>query len=135
MEGPAGRHELHVGQLFSPARPQDGEPAFAPQQLLDLGDLSGGGLVARLDYYDHDELRAIVERAAGILDVHIDVDGAAAIARRSRGTPRIANRLLRRVRDFADMLEKRFDDVAAPVLPDATRLAANADEEGETSAN
>ncbi|MEM9038367.1 MAG: Holliday junction branch migration DNA helicase RuvB [Actinomycetota bacterium] len=61
------------------------------------------GLVARLDYYDDDELRQIVERAAGILDVEIDEDGAAQIARRSRGTPRIANRLLRRVRDFAEV--------------------------------
>jgi len=61
------------------------------------------GLVARLDYYDADELRLIVERAAGILDVHIDSDGAWEIARRSRGTPRIANRLLRRVRDFAEV--------------------------------
>lgn len=61
------------------------------------------GLVARLDYYDHDELRAIVERAAGILEVSIDAEGAAQIARRSRGTPRIANRLLRRVRDFAEV--------------------------------
>ena len=61
------------------------------------------GLVARLDYYDDDELRAIVERAAGILDVRIDRDGAWEIARRSRGTPRIANRLLRRVRDFAEV--------------------------------
>ncbi len=61
------------------------------------------GLVARLDYYEDDELRAIVERAAGILDVRIDADGAWEIARRSRGTPRIANRLLRRVRDFAEV--------------------------------
>ena len=61
------------------------------------------GLVARLDYYDTDELRMIVERAAGILDVEIDRDGATQIARRSRGTPRIANRLLRRVRDFAEV--------------------------------
>ena len=61
------------------------------------------GLVARLDYYDDDELRAIVERAAGILEVQIDRDGAWEIARRSRGTPRIANRLLRRVRDFAEV--------------------------------
>ncbi len=61
------------------------------------------GLVARLDYYDAEELRLIVERAAGILDVHIDRDGAWEIARRSRGTPRIANRLLRRVRDFAQV--------------------------------
>jgi Holliday junction DNA helicase RuvB len=61
------------------------------------------GLVARLDYYDEDELHAIVRRAAGILDVSIDEDGSHQIARRSRGTPRIANRLLRRVRDFAEV--------------------------------
>ncbi len=61
------------------------------------------GLVARLDYYDHDELQAIVIRAAGIFDIVIDPAGAFEIARRSRGTPRIANRLLRRVRDFAEV--------------------------------
>ena len=61
------------------------------------------GLVARLDYYDDAELQQIVVRAAGILDVGIDTDGAWEIARRSRGTPRIANRLLRRVRDFAEV--------------------------------
>jgi len=61
------------------------------------------GLVARLDYYDDVELQQIVERAAGILEVDIDADGAAQIARRSRGTPRIANRLLRRVRDYAEV--------------------------------
>jgi holliday junction DNA helicase RuvB len=61
------------------------------------------GLVARLDYYDARELEAIVERAAGILAVRIDRPGAWEIARRSRGTPRIANRLLRRVRDFAEV--------------------------------
>jgi Holliday junction DNA helicase RuvB len=61
------------------------------------------GLVARLDYYDHDELELIVTRAARILDVPIDEGAAVQIARRSRGTPRIANRLLRRVRDFAEV--------------------------------
>jgi Holliday junction DNA helicase RuvB len=61
------------------------------------------GLVARLDYYTDDELAAIVRRAAGILEVVVDDEGAWEIARRSRGTPRIANRLLRRVRDFAEM--------------------------------
>jgi Holliday junction DNA helicase RuvB len=61
------------------------------------------GLVARLDYYDHNELQAIVVRAAGIFDISIDLQGASEIARRSRGTPRIANRLLRRVRDFAEV--------------------------------
>jgi Holliday junction DNA helicase RuvB len=61
------------------------------------------GLVARLDYYDAAELESIVVRAAGILDVTLDTPGAWEIARRSRGTPRIANRLLRRVRDFAEV--------------------------------
>jgi Holliday junction DNA helicase RuvB len=61
------------------------------------------GLVARLDYYEPDDLQAIVLRAAGILDVSVDPAGAHEIARRSRGTPRIANRLLRRVRDYAEV--------------------------------
>jgi Holliday junction DNA helicase RuvB len=61
------------------------------------------GLVARLEYYEPDELQAIVTRAAGILGVKIDVDGAREIARRARGTPRIGNRLLRRVRDYAEV--------------------------------
>jgi Holliday junction DNA helicase RuvB len=61
------------------------------------------GLVARLDYYSDDELEAIVTRTAGILRVSIDSGGAWEIARRSRGTPRIANRLLRRVRDYAEV--------------------------------
>jgi Holliday junction DNA helicase RuvB len=61
------------------------------------------GFVARLDYYAVDELDAIVTRAARILDVDCDPAGAHEIARRSRGTPRIANRLLRRVRDFAEV--------------------------------
>ena len=61
------------------------------------------GLVARLDFYDPDELQLIVTRAAGILGVPVTDDAAWEIARRSRGTPRIANRLLRRVRDFAEV--------------------------------
>ena len=61
------------------------------------------GLVARLDYYEPSELEAIVTRAAGILGVRVDPDGAREVARRARGTPRIANRLLRRVRDFAEV--------------------------------
>jgi Holliday junction DNA helicase RuvB len=61
------------------------------------------GFVARLDYYDPADLEAIVLRAAGILGVALGEEGAAEIAARSRGTPRIANRLLRRVRDFAEI--------------------------------
>jgi Holliday junction DNA helicase RuvB len=59
------------------------------------------GYVARLDYYDALDLAAIVRRSAALLDTEIDDSGCHAIARRSRGTPRIANRLLRRVRDYA----------------------------------
>ena len=61
------------------------------------------GIVARLEFYTPDELTRIVHRSAGLLKVAIDGDGALEIARRSRGTPRIANRLLRRVRDFAEV--------------------------------
>src|SRR5690606_4735177 len=61
------------------------------------------GLNARLDYYEPADLESIVIRAAGILDVRLDAKGAAEISRRARGTPRIANRLLRRVRDFAEV--------------------------------
>jgi Holliday junction DNA helicase RuvB len=61
------------------------------------------GLVARLDYYELEDLESIVDRAAGILGVRIDVAGAHEIARRARGTPRIGNRLLRRVRDYAEV--------------------------------
>ena len=72
------------------------------------------GLVARLDYYDADELQSIVSRAAGILGIGIDEGGASEIARRARGTPRIANRLLRRVRDFAEVRgDGRIDQATA----------------------
>ncbi len=62
------------------------------------------GIVQRLGFYSHEELTAIVQRAARILGVPVDEPGARQIARRSRGTPRIANRLLRRVRDYAEVL-------------------------------
>jgi len=61
------------------------------------------GVLSRLEFYTHDELTTIVTRSAGILGVIIDTTGAGEIARRSRGTPRITNRLLRRVRDFAEV--------------------------------
>ncbi len=61
------------------------------------------GFVGRLDLYDTVELRAIIERSAKILDVQVEPAGAERIAERSRGTPRIANRLLRRVRDFVEV--------------------------------
>ena len=61
------------------------------------------GIVARLEFYNESELTRIVERSAGLLEVVIDQDGAKEIAKRSRGMPRIVNRLLRRVRDFAEV--------------------------------
>ena len=78
------------------------------------------GFVARLDYYDTNDLAAILRRAATILGVELDPAGADEIARRSRGTPRIANRLLKRVRDYAEV---RADGrVAAGTARDALTL-------------
>lgn len=76
------------------------------------------GMAFRLDYYTAEELQAIVERSAGILGVSIDTEGAAEIARRSRGTPRLANRLLKRVRDFAQVRHSGDidEDIAAEAL-------------------
>jgi len=61
------------------------------------------GIVARLEFYNADELTRIVARSAALLDIAVEPEGAREIARRARGTPRIANRLLRRVRDFAEV--------------------------------
>jgi Holliday junction DNA helicase RuvB len=61
------------------------------------------GIVNRLEFYSAEELASIVRRSSRLLDAHADDDGAFEIARRSRGTPRIANRLLRRVRDYAEV--------------------------------
>ena len=61
------------------------------------------GIVQRLDFYSSDDLETIVRRSAGILNLPVENDGAQQIAMRARGTPRIANRLLRRVRDFAEV--------------------------------
>jgi Holliday junction DNA helicase RuvB len=76
------------------------------------------GIVERLGYYPADELEQIVTRSAGILTVPMDGEGAVEIARRSRGTPRVANRLLRRVRDYAEVkADGRITaDVAAAAL-------------------
>jgi Holliday junction DNA helicase RuvB len=85
------------------------------------------GFVARLDYYNPGELEAIVERSARILEVAIRADAAGEIARRSRGTPRIANRLLRRVRDFAEV---RRDGVVDRDTADAGLTTFGVDELG-----
>jgi Holliday junction DNA helicase RuvB len=77
--------------------------ATTRQGLLSAPLRTRFGLQIRLDYYPADILQTIVDRSAGILEVPIDTEGAAEIARRSRGTPRVANNLLRRVRDFAQV--------------------------------
>lgn len=76
------------------------------------------GIVQRLEFYDHAELQRIVTRSAAILGVAVDAGGAARIAQRSRGTPRIANRLLRRVRDYAEVKAsgRVTDEVAQAAL-------------------
>lgn len=75
------------------------------------GDLTGPlrdrfGIVSKLNYYTIDELKQIVKRTSKVLDYEIDEDAALEIAKRSRGTPRIANRLFKRVRDYACVMEK-----------------------------
>lgn len=79
------------------------------------------GIMLRLEFYTHKDLQIIVERSAEILGVAIDDDGAVEIASRSRGTPRIANRLLRRVRDYAQVrgggkIDKRTAEAALQML-------------------
>ncbi len=72
------------------------------------------GIVARLEFYSADELTHIVKRSARLLDIEITPEGALEVARRSRGTPRIANRLLRRVRDYAEVkADGRIDSAVA----------------------
>jgi len=85
------------------------------------------GLTLRLDYYAVDELTNIVRRSAGLLGVAIDDAGAHELARRSRGTPRVANRLLRRVRDFAEV--KNAGRLDAHAVAGALRLL-DVDERG-----
>lgn len=76
------------------------------------------GIAFRLNYYEPEELAQIITRSAGILDVAISEDGALEIARRSRGTPRLANRLLKRVRDWAQVKGDSIidEDCAAQAL-------------------
>ena len=85
------------------------------------------GFVGRLDFYEADELRSIVKRSASILEVQLDDDAAWEIASRSRGTPRVANRLLRRVRDYAQV--RAQGAITLQVARDALRLF-EVDEQG-----
>lgn len=85
------------------------------------------GIVARLEFYTPDELARIVHRSAGLLGVEMEASGALEIARRSRGTPRIANRLLRRVRDYAQV---KSDGVVSAEIADAALRMLDVDQQG-----
>jgi holliday junction DNA helicase RuvB len=110
-QGPAAR--THVMEI----RPFTFVAATTRPGLLSSPLRSRFGILLRLEFYTDDELRFVVQRSAEVLNVPIDQDGAAEIAMRSRGTPRIANRLLRRVRDYAQVR-------AAGVIDRATAQAA-----------
>ena len=85
------------------------------------------GIVQRLEFYNHADLTKIVTRAASLIGVEIESGGAAEIARRSRGTPRIANRLLRRVRDYAQV---KSDGVISSYVADRALDMLNVDTHG-----
>ncbi len=85
------------------------------------------GIVSRLEFYTPLELQRIVTRSSGLLDMPISPDGAMEIAKRSRGTPRIANRLLRRVRDYADV---RAQGEATKAVADAALTMLDVDAQG-----
>lgn len=85
------------------------------------------GIKSRLDYYDADLVTKIIKRSSSILKIKIDEDAAFEIAKRSRGTPRIANRLLRRTRDFADFENKKSIDMN---IAKKALLALEVDEDG-----
>ncbi len=78
------------------------------------------GVILRLEFYAPEELKTIVQRAAGVFNVNIDQEGALELGRRSRGTPRIANRLLRRVRDFAEVAGQ--DIITGPIADKALHM-------------
>ena len=85
------------------------------------------GIVQRLEFYEVADLAHIVARSAGILGIGMDADGAAEIARRARGTPRIANRLLRRVRDYAEV---KADGHVSAAIADRALDMLNVDQQG-----
>ena len=85
------------------------------------------GIVARLEFYTPQELQRIVMRSSGLLEMNLSADGALEIANRARGTPRIANRLLRRVRDFADV---RANGDASREVADAALTMLDVDVQG-----
>ncbi len=105
----------YASSITLPLKPFTVVGATTRTGLLTGPLLSRFGHVVRLDFYDPEELAAIVRRSAKILSVPIDDGGARAIATRARGTPRIANRLLRNVRDFAEVVGRGVVDEAIAV--------------------
>ena len=108
-------HRYHAGKGFMPPAPSDWIFRNLPwwEQQPRVGLLTAPlrdrfGVIQRLEFYTPEELCVIVKRSAKVLGVEIDEEGACEIARRSRGTPRLANRLLKRVRDFAQV---KYDGV------------------------
>lgn len=95
--------------------------------LLTSPMLARFGINARLEYYNAETLQRIIIRSAGVLGVPIEADAALEIARRSRGTPRIANRLLRRTRDFAQV---KGDGTITPEIAEITLTALEVDKAG-----
>ena len=120
-EGPAARSV----KLYLPPFTLVGATTRAGMLTNPLRDRFG--IVARLEFYTPEELARIVTRSAGLLKMEMAAEGAAEIARRSRGTPRIANRLLRRVRDFAEV---RADGHVTRDIADAALSMLDVDHAG-----
>ena len=96
-QGPSARsHKLHLKKFTLVGATTRAGRITAPLR-------SRFGIIHRLDYYNEEDLTKIIKRSASLLNVSVDNDGARQIAHRSRGTPRVANRLLRRVRDYVDV--------------------------------
>ena len=100
---------------------------FGAKGLLTAPLRARFGIDFRYDYYSADVLQRIVVRSAGLLGIEVDREGSFEIARRSRGTPRIANRLLRRTRDFAEV---EGDGRITPQIADRALNALDVDEHG-----
>src|ERR1700712_4197706 len=119
-QGPAAR--THVMEI----RPFTFVAATTRPGMLSSPLRSRFGILLRLEFYTDDELRFVVTRSAEVMGIPIDQDGAAEIAMRSRGTPRIANRLLRRVRDYAQVRAAgRIDRPTAQAALEMLEVDAN----------
>lgn len=117
----------HARTIKLPLKPFTLAGATTRTGMLSAPLLDRFGLVYHLDFYSAEELARVVKRSARLLDTPIDDEGALEIARRSRGTPRIANRLLKRVRDFAQV---RGDGTITQAIADEALRREGVDEQG-----